>query len=157
MSDPRKILQDKFNERNRYNNFGTPLMQMNIKGFRCHRNTVIDIKSPITAFCGLNGTGKSTILQLVAASSKNTNGNNYYLRDFFVVGSLDPSPYHEDARVIYKFWSKDGGERRLTLSRSPKSWSGYRRRPKKVCFLLVSGCFSRRLKSGILAYIKLPG
>ena len=64
MTDPRNILQDKFAESDRFSNFGNVLTQMDIQGFRCHQNTVIDIRCPITAFCGLNGTGKSTILQL---------------------------------------------------------------------------------------------
>ena len=68
MSDPRSILQRKFALEHRYANFGPVLMQMHVKGFRCHSNTLIDITSPITAFCGLNGTGKSTLLQLAAAS-----------------------------------------------------------------------------------------
>ncbi len=62
MSDLRDVLMSKFSEPNRYANFGSVIMQMHIQGFRCHENTVIDIKCPITAFCGLNGTGKSTIL-----------------------------------------------------------------------------------------------
>lgn len=146
MSDPRKVLQNKFMEANRYANFGSVLMQIRIQGFRCHKNTIIDIKSPITAFCGLNGTGKSTILQLVAASSKNTNGRQFYLRDFFVVGTLDPAPYHSEARVVYRFWQEDQSQRPLTLSRSSTNWSGYKRRPERSVFFAGVGVFLPKIE-----------
>lgn len=146
MSNPRNILQNKFLPSNRFANFGPVLMQLNIQGFRCHQNTKIDIKSPITAFCGLNGTGKSTILQLAAASSKNTNGYQYYLRDFFVVGILDPAPYKPDAKIIYRFWQEDRTLRPLTLSRSTKSWSGYRRRPERSVFFAGVGVFLPKIE-----------
>ena len=146
MSDPRNILKSKFVETNRYVNFGNVLMQMNIQGFRCHQNTIIDIKCPITAFCGLNGTGKSTILQLAAASSKNIHNRSFYLRDFFVVGTLDPEPYRSDARVVYKFWQEDRSQRQLTMSRSSNSWSGYRRRPEKSVFFAGVGVFLPKIE-----------
>ena len=146
MSDPRNVLNSKFLEPYRYANFGNVLMQMHIQGFRCHENTVIDIKCPITALCGLNGTGKSTILQLGAASSKNSNGRNFYLRDFFVVGTLDPAPYQSKAKVVYKFWQEDRSRRQLTLSRSSKSWSGYRRRPERSVFFAGVGAFLPKIE-----------
>ena len=70
MSDLRPTLQAKFAIEHRFDNFGPVLMQMHVRGFRCHNNTLIEIGSPISAFCGLNGTGKSTLLQLAAASCK---------------------------------------------------------------------------------------
>lgn len=146
MSDPRNSLQKKFLPQNRYSNFGPMLMQLHIQGFRCHQSTSIDIKSPITAFCGLNGTGKSTILQLAAVSVKNTNSCKYYLRDFFVVGTLDPAPYRPDAKVIYKFWQEDRSQRQLTLSRSTKSWSGYRRRSERSAFFAGVGVFLPKIE-----------
>jgi len=146
VSDPRNILMSKFSEASRHPNFGNVLLQMNIQGFRCHENTIIDMKCPITAFCGLNGTGKSTILQLAAASCKNSNGKNFYLRDFFVVGTLDPTPYRANAKVVYKFWQEDRTRRQLTLSRSPRSWSGYRRRPERSIFFAGVGVFLPKIE-----------
>src|SRR4051812_27464519 len=98
MSDPRNILQSKFAEGGRYANFGSVLMQMKVCGFRCHSETTIDIKSPITAFCGINGTGKSTLLQLSAVAYQNDPqlGDSYYIKDFLVVGTLDPTPFKPD-------------------------------------------------------------
>ncbi|MFC1888644.1 ATP-dependent endonuclease [Thermodesulfobacteriota bacterium] len=146
MSDPRNVLMSKFSEPNRYSNFGNVLIQMHIQGFRCHENTVIDFNCPITAFCGLNGTGKSTILQLAAASSKNSNGRYFYLRDFFIVGTLDPNPYQADAKVIYNFWQEERSRRQLTLSRSSKSWSGYKRRPARSVFFAGVGVFLPKIE-----------
>ena len=58
MKRPAAKLQSKFAEKFRFDNFGEILMRMRVSAFRCHRNTEIDIKSPVTAFCGLNGSGK---------------------------------------------------------------------------------------------------
>lgn len=133
MSDLRNKLQSMFDPSNRFNNFGDVLMRLHIRGFRCHSSTVIDLESPISAFCGLNGTGKSTILQLASAAYK----HNYYIKDFLVVGTLDPSPFNSNASVEYKFWQNDRTTRPVTLSRNhtTKRWQGYNRRPKrKVLF-----------------------
>jgi len=156
MSDPRNILQSKFSDGNRYANFGNVLMQIHIQGFRCHHNTVIDIKCPITAFCGLNGTGKSTILQLVAVCCKNINGRSFYLRDFFVVGTLDPSPYQSNARVVYRFWQEDRTQKQLTLSRSLMRWSGYARRPKKSIFFAGVGVFLPKIEKRDFSVYQAP-
>lgn len=132
MSDPRNILQEKYDERHRYNNFGNILTQMHAKGFRCHNDTIIEINSPITAFCGLNGTGKSTLLQLAANAYKcpDSYSPQYYIKDFMVVGTLDPAPFRNDASVEYKIWQEDRSLKRLKLSRDPrnKKWIGYKRR-----------------------------
>jgi predicted ATPase len=129
MSDPRNILQSMFKEADRYNNFGEMLIRIQVKGFRCHGNTLVEFASPITAFCGLNGTGKSTFLQLAAASY--TNSEPYYIKHFMVVGTLDPTPFRDDALVEFKFWQNDRTLKPLTLSRnaSTKRWQGYSRRP----------------------------
>ena len=66
MKDQRNTLAALFEPNNRYENFGEAIIRMHVSGFRCHSNTVIEVESPITAFCGLNGTGKSTLLQLAA-------------------------------------------------------------------------------------------
>lgn len=146
MSDPRNTLMSKFLERDRFHNFGSVLLQMNIQGFRCHQNTVIDIKCPITAFCGLNGTGKSTILQIAAACYKNKNGKDFYLRDFFVVGTMDPTPYKANAKVVYKFWQEDRTLRPLTLSRSSNRWSGYKRRLERSIFFAGVGVYLPKIE-----------
>ena len=67
MSDQRKVLQSLFADGNRFANFGEILTRIHIQGFRCHDSTVVEISSPIAGFCGLNGTGKSTLLHLAAA------------------------------------------------------------------------------------------
>lgn len=136
MSDPRVALQKKFAQEHRFNNFGNVLMQMHVQGFRCHTNTLIEIRSPITSFCGLNGTGKSTLLQLAAASYTSSDPKRpcYYIKNFLEAGTLDPNPFTDDARVEYKFWQEDRTLKSLTISRrvATKRWSGYTRRLSRV-------------------------
>jgi predicted ATPase len=141
MSDPRSTLQTKFGAEHRFANFGHVLMQMHVQGFRCHTNTLVEIRSPITAFCGLNGTGKSTLLQLAAVAYSNPDPNwpRYYVRTFLNAGTLDPSPFADTARVEYKFWQEDRSLKSLTISRVASKWSGYRRRlPRVVQFAWVA-------------------
>jgi predicted ATP-dependent endonuclease of OLD family len=143
MSDPRSILQTKFAIDHRFANFGPVLMQMHVKGFRCHSNTLIEITSPITAFCGLNGTGKSTLLQLAAASyvAPVSDWPRYYIRTFLDAGTLDPNPFTEDARVEYKFWQEDRSLKSLTISRGASKWSGYTRRLQRFVQFAWVGCY----------------
>jgi predicted ATP-dependent endonuclease of OLD family len=93
-------------------------MRMHVQGFRCHENTLIEVKSPITAFCGLNGTGKSTLLQLAAAAYQSPDleeFKHYYIKNFMVVGTLDPSPFIDAAVVEYRFWQENHSLKALTI------------------------------------------
>jgi len=150
MSGLRNTLQSKFQEANRYSNFGEILNSIHIKGFRCHSNTLIEFKSPISAFCGLNGTGKSTILQLAAAGYRapSNDSRNFYIKDFIITGVLDPAPFRDDASTVYKFWQLDRSTKQVTLSRnSPtKRWSGYPRRPKKNVYFAGVGIYLPRVE-----------
>jgi len=145
MTDLRNALQSMFEEPNRYTNFGNVLIQIHIQGFRCHANTVVDIESPITAFSGLNGTGKSTILQLAAAAYKNPDHSTerYYIRDFLVVGILDPNPFTTNAIVEYKFWQDDRSHKSLKISRKAisKRWQGYKSCPERCVFFAGIGLY----------------
>src|SRR4051794_40241466 len=91
MSDLRKDIQSKFQPTNRFENFGDVINRIRVQGFRCHVDTVIEVQNPITALCGLNGTGKSTLLQLAAVAYSGP--KRYQIRDFIVSGRLDPSPF----------------------------------------------------------------
>ena len=120
MTDPRNRLQALFDPAHRYSNFEAALVRMHVQGFRCHASTVIDVESPITAFCGLNGTGKSTLLQLAACAYQAPVAQDarYYIRDFIVTGTLDPRPFSGDATVEYGYWEESRSVRRIKVSRS---------------------------------------
>jgi len=134
----------------RYGNFGDVLMRIQIKGFRCHRDTVIEIGSPITGFCGFNGTGKSTILQLAAAAYTSTESTKrpYYINNFLVVGTLDPTPFSDDAAIEYRFWQSDRSLKQLKLSRNAatKRWQGYARRPSRTVFFVGNGAYLPKIE-----------
>ena len=151
MANLREKLQTKFDDEHRYNNYGAAIMRIHARGFRCHKDTIIDIKSPITAFCGINGTGKSTLLQLAAAAYKSVPGSSidhFNISDFMVVGTLDPEPYAPDATVEfryshdYKYWEsrrRDSRPTTLSYSRNSRQWSGYGRRPERRVFFTGAG------------------
>ncbi len=150
MANAINTLKAKFEEPSRFPNFGDAIVQVHIRGFRCHQNTVVDVRSPITAFCGLNGTGKSTVLQLVAASRRSSDANHrtYYIRDFFLVGNLDPQPYRNDASVTFKYWQEDRSTKQLTVSTSSRGrgWNGYKRRPFGHVFFAGIGLYLPKIE-----------
>lgn len=101
MSDLRNDIQNMFAPPNRFSSFGQVLTRLRIIGFRSHVDTIIDISSPITAICGLNGTGKSTILHLAAVAY--TGPRNYHISDFIRTSTLDPNPFTSRASVEYRY------------------------------------------------------
>jgi predicted ATPase len=156
MADKRHVLAGMYTGGNRYANFGNVLDRILICGFRAHANTVIDIRSPITAICGLNGTGKSTVLQIAAAAYKKPHGS-FYFKNFFVVSGLDPAPYKDDASVVYNYCEADGKLGQVTIARNPggrrKGWSGYKRRRERSVFYGGVGMFIPKVeKRDFLVY-----
>ena len=146
MADPRYALQTTFEPSKRHAYYGDALLQLHIKGFRTHTDTPLKIDSPVTALCGVNGTGKSTVLQLAAAAYQGVTGQRYYISSFILAGSLDAKPFRDDASVelTYAEPPASGGaypERKLTVSRSGSSWSGYDRQPTRQVIYLGSGFY----------------
>jgi len=150
VSNPQNKLQMMFDAPNRYSNFGDCLVSLHIRGFRCHSDTAIEVKSPITAFCGLNGTGKSTLLQLAACAYKHSSGGpgRYHVVSFIVTGTLDPAPYAPDATAEFGYWQADRSIRKLTITRSASArrWSGYSRQPNRSVYFAGMGLYLPRIE-----------
>jgi predicted ATPase len=150
MSDSRNKLQSLFVPTHRYQNFGDVIVRMHVQGFRCHESTVVDIGNPITAFCGLNGTGKSTLLQLAACGYQSASDSNdrYYIRDFIVAGILDPDPFARSASVDYGYWQENRTARTLKVfrSESEKRWRGYLAQPKRAAYFAGVGLYLPRIE-----------
>ena len=130
MSDVRDTIQKMFDPANRFSSFGEAIVALHISGIRCHTNTTIELASPITAFSGLNGTGKSTILQLAACAFASPNSAGYRISNFIVRNSLDPTSLARGSSVKYDFWTNERTTRPLTLSYR-REWSGYTRRTSR--------------------------
>lgn len=147
MSDRRNKLQAKFEPTHRYANFGGMLIRMRVRGFRCHENTMVEIRSPITAFCGMNGTGKSTLLQILAVAYKRPTARPYYVKDFLVIGPLDPTPFSDSAEVEFTYWKGPTHRKTVTISRRPtQRWSGYTRRPEREVYFAGVGHYLPRIE-----------
>jgi len=150
MSDPRNQLRALHDRRDRYANYGDMLMKLTVRGVRCHQNTTIEVLSPITAFCGLNGTGKSTLLQVaaVAYSSPSEEVDPFYIRDFVVVGTLDPQPFADNAEIEFRYWQEDRELKKVTLSRiaGTRRWRGYARRPDRRVFFAGVGLYLPKIE-----------
>ncbi|MBE7491680.1 MAG: AAA family ATPase [Planctomycetes bacterium] len=144
MADPRKELQADFAASTRFERYGEVLMRMRIQGFRNHTDTTISIESPILALCGVNGTGKSTVLQLAASAYKCK--ERYYVSTFILVGGLPQKPFRDDASVEFFYAAqpgKDGAARVTTntVSRSGDSWAGYDRQPDRHVRYIGTGFY----------------
>lgn len=110
-----------------------------VHGFRGISEMTITFDSPITAITGLNGAGKSSIAQISLCAYKkpstSKNYSRYYVRDFFPVSVVDPSPISEDARVIYRYETDQYSQPQdLTVSRANTEWSGYKRQPERKAY-----------------------
>lgn len=146
MSDPRHRLQATWTPAKRYAAYGDALLSLCISGFRTHDNTVVELQSPVTALCGVNGTGKSTVLQLAAAAYASDQGSRYYISTFVLAGPLDQRPFLNEASVEFTYAAPPGAGgtyplRTLTVSRSGSSWSGYDRQPKRNVLYLGTGFY----------------
>lgn len=153
MSDIRNQLQGLFIPNKRFENFGQVLVRLLVKGFRAHENTLIEFDSPITAFCGLNGTGKSTLLQIATAAYKAT--DRYYISDFIFAGKLDSKVIRPDASAKYEYCqaTQPGGvftNQEVTVSRSKTSkrnqWIGYKRQPHRAVYFAGVGLYLPRVE-----------
>lgn len=151
MADPRQQIGERF-DKQPYQNFGNIIRKMVVRGVRCHTDSVINILNPITAISGLNGTGKSTLLQLAASAYRRETGSPFNVSDFIVRGALDARPYKDDAAIEYTFETTTGDDgkqvsaKSLTLSYNDneKRWDGYERRPKRNVFFGGIGMFLPR-------------
>lgn len=137
MADVKKALVGKFSHENRYKNFGPTINKAYINGFR-GVNTNISFDYPVTALTGFNGSGKSTVGQLLACAYKKMptfiGGKRYYVKDFFPVSILDPKPFSDNASITYRYQtSVTSHEQELTIARAKKEWSGYKRQPERNC------------------------
>lgn len=151
MADSRNTLQSLWQPKHRHTNFGEVLLSVHAQGFRCHANTKIEFESPITAFCGLNGTGKSTLLQLAAtAYRKADDAPRYYVYKFIVAGKLD-SPFSTDASVTFEYVqpitsSGTPGVKAATISRGKSKWVGYKNQPERRVYFAGVGLYLPRVE-----------
>lgn len=147
MADPKRTLQASFEPSKRHAHYGEALVQMRIVGIRNHKDTVLTIDSPVTAFCGVNGSGKSTVIQLAAAAYQVPLGQQrYYISTFIQSSCLDKKPFDQNSSVEYTYVDtpKTGGKyptRKLTVSRSGTSWTGYDRLPTRRVLYLGTGFY----------------
>lgn len=130
---------------NRAETFGNVLNEIEIDGFRGISNKItIKLDFPIVAISGLNGTGKSTVLQLALCAFNKLSNNllgkanfRYYIKDFFPVSQLD-SPISKHAKVKYTYQIKeDTKEQSVTVTRSEQGKNGQAisGSPKKIVFI----------------------
>lgn len=137
-----KSISGKFSSNQRYTNFGPIIEKIEITGFRGVRNLSIDITSPVTAFSGLNGTGKSTVAQLFSCAYKKPTtavNSRYYIKQFFPVSPIDPEPFTQDAKVVYTYSTEKGDEasQKVTITRrSSSKWGEYKRQPERNCYYI---------------------
>ena len=149
MSDLRNTLQAKFAPTHRHANFGDVLIRMRVRGCRCHTNTVVEIQSPVTAFCGMNGVGKSTLLQVLAVAYKRpAPARPYYVKDFLVIGPLDPAPFTDSAEVEFTYRISPTDHQTVTITRrtTTQRWSGYTRRPEREVYFAGVGHYLPRIE-----------
>jgi len=135
--DTRRRLAKRFKPQARYANFGPILERVEVSGFRGVPDLDMTIESPVIALSGLNGTGKSTVAQLLVCAYRGDRSiaPRHYVKDYFPVSVLDPRPFTDDARVVFQYATDiPGASQQVTVSRAAVEWSGYKRQPERTSF-----------------------
>lgn len=132
-------LTEKYKPANRYKNFGHVVSKINIDGFRGISGLEIEPEFPVLAISGLNGSGKSTIGQILTCAYKVPSTavgyKRYYIKDFFPLSVLDPSPFTNTAKAVFSYETINPAARQeVTISRANTEWSGYKRQPERLCY-----------------------
>lgn len=116
-------------------------------GMRGLDGVAVPFRYPITAICGKNGCGKSTILALVALAyhspntwhvhwtntryrgSKAAEDRSYYIfPDFFIYGPTDQIP--NGVKITWRHYF-NGAETSVEFHKSANQWGKYSRRPER--------------------------
>jgi len=116
-------------------------------GMRGLDGVIVPFRYPITAICGKNGSGKSTVLALAALAyhspadwhvhwtntryrrSKAAENRSYYVfPDFFCYGPNEQIP--NGVGITWRYYS-NGAETALTFNKSVNQWGKYSRRPER--------------------------
>ncbi len=149
LSDPERRLRDFWE--NPPDNFRRHLLRSvevsGGNGLRGLDRVIVRFRYPITAICGKNGSGKSTVLALAALahhspedwhvhwtntryrSSNATENRSYYVfPDFFCYGPDEPIP--NGVGITWRYYS-NGAESAETFNKSPNRWGRYNRRPER--------------------------
>lgn len=138
-----KRLENLYLKANRFANFGEVITSIDIVGFRGINSLKINIDFPIVAFCGANGVGKSTILQLLAcAYRKGTIAKRFYIKDFFPKGPLDPTVVSNSSKVKFKY---ENSEVETSLMMKTQ-WTGYQSQPNRNTFYLGFALFIPKIE-----------
>lgn len=118
----------------------------------------VDFEFPITAISGTNGSGKSTIGQIAVCGYKKPTTDRihrrHYVKDFFPKSDhLDPTPFEDDANIIYNYATNTQLNQILTVARKNVEWSGYKRQPERHCYYIGFASYIPKIeRRGISIY-----
>ncbi|MER3389068.1 MAG: AAA family ATPase [Microcella sp.] len=146
--DNLRHLRNKFKRSSRYANFGSLIESVQVSGFRGVDSLQLEFTSPILALSGLNGTGKTSLAQLLAAAYRSPSGGwppRSYVVSWFPVSVVDPRPFTDEAQVRYEYADEDGTQR-LTVTRVVDKWSGYKRQPERAVYYVGISYFLPKIE-----------
>ena len=133
-------------------------------GLRGIDGLLIPFRYPISALCGKNGVGKTTILALAALAyhsqsdwqipawfyqprTKTSSRSYYTISDFFLRSSID-RPL-DDVTVVWTYRSHDS-ERQVKFSKTPQKWARYSKRPERaVAFIPMARMLAAHEVAGL--------
>src|SRR5580698_2004751 len=160
------------------NNLTRPLLRaIEIDGgerLRALSGVRIPFNYPITAICGKNGSGKSTVLALAALafhtpanwyvpwtnaryrpSGTDENRSYHIFPDFFVYG--DNEKARNGVQITWRYWI-NGAETSLQFKKTVKRWGAYSRRPEReIAYSPLSRIMPAHEMNSVRQVFKVPG
>lgn len=136
-----KELAGKFRNVHRHKHFGECVNSLKIEGYR-GLNCTINFEYPVTAITGLNGTGKTTVGQLLLCGYRKFAGfsdKRHYIFEFFPQSILDKNPFENNARAVYNYQQEnEKRDKSVTVYRkeAEKRWGGYRQQPERESIII---------------------
>ena len=132
-------LKKNFQKESRYSYFGECINAISVSGIRGVTCDAIRFEYPVTAFTGVNGAGKTTIMQLLACAYRkksNSEIDRQYISRFFTESIADGDIFDEGCAVEY-FFHKGTDllgtvEKTNTIRRESSRWRGYRSQPART-------------------------